>query len=61
MAVAAAVYGKDMIEHERPFRSVRAGEFWVVFGSVPFGAVGGTAVTVIRASNGEILRVIHQQ
>jgi|688.fasta_scaffold508147_1 hypothetical protein len=60
-AVAGSIYGDENIQKQRPFRSVRAGDFWVVFGSLPQGFVGGTAVTVIRASNGEILRVIHGQ
>ncbi len=60
MAVAGSVYGDDVVQRQKPYRAVRAGEFWVVFGSLPPGWLGGTAVTVIRASNGEVLRVIHE-
>jgi hypothetical protein len=60
-AVAGAVYGKADVEKERPFRAVRSGEYWVVFGSLPPGFVGGTAVTVIRASDGRVMRIIHEQ
>jgi NTF2 fold immunity protein len=60
-AVAGSVYGDEKIQKQKPFHAVRTGEFWVVFGSLPVKTLGGTAVTVIRASNGEILRVIHEQ
>jgi hypothetical protein len=60
-AVAGAVYGKALVEKERPFRAIRSGEFWVVFGSLPPSMDGGTAVTVIRADDGRIMRIIHEQ
>jgi NTF2 fold immunity protein len=60
-AVAGSVYGDEKIQKQKPFRAVRTGEFWVVFGSLPEKTLGGTAVTVIRSSNGEILRVIHER
>ena len=60
-AVASAVFGDDKIQKQKPFHAVRSGEFWVVYGTLPPGMLGGTAVTVIRASNGEVLRIIHGQ
>jgi len=60
-AVAGAVYGKADVEKERPFRAIRSGEFWVVFGSLPPGMDGGTAVTVIRTGDGRVMRIIHEQ
>jgi hypothetical protein len=60
-AVAGAVYGKADVDTERPFRAVRSGDFWVVFGSLPRGRTGGTAITVIRASDGRVMRIIHEQ
>jgi hypothetical protein len=60
-AVAGAVFGKEHIERQRPYIPIRDGEFWVVYGSLPGGSLGGTAVTVIRASNGEVLRLVHEQ
>jgi hypothetical protein len=60
-AVASSVFGKEHIESQRPFKAVRSGRFWVVFGTLTPPSLGGTAVTVIRASNGEVLRVLHEQ
>src|SRR4029077_16620316 len=59
--VAGAVYGKADVDSERPFRAVRSGDYWVVFGSLPRGWAGGTAITVIRASDGRVMRIIHEQ
>lgn len=60
-AVAGAIYGKEHIEQQRPYVATRSGRFWVVFGTLTPQSMGGTAVTVIRASNGEVMRVIHEQ
>jgi hypothetical protein len=60
-AVASAVFGDDKIQNQQPFHAQRFGEFWVVYGTLPSGMLGGTAVTVIRASNGEVVRIIHGQ
>jgi NTF2 fold immunity protein len=60
-AVTSAIYGAGHIQKQKPFLPVRSGEFWVVYGSVPGKSLGGAAVSVIRASNGEVLSVTHQQ
>jgi len=60
-AVASSMFGDNHIRKQQPFFAVRSGEFWVVYGSVPGGSLGGSAVSVIRASNGEVLSVVHQQ
>jgi|GEM_PF-2436160 len=56
-AVAGAVYGKESTERERPFKAVRAGDIWVVYGCMPKDPelLGGVAVTFIRARTGEVI------
>jgi hypothetical protein len=54
-AVASAVYGKEGVERERPFRAVRSGEYWVVYGCMPPEMLGGVAVTIIRARDGAVI------
>lgn len=61
LAVAGAVYGEAKLAGQRPFQAVRRGDFWVVSGSLPPKTLGGTAVTVMRASTGEVLRVTHER
>jgi hypothetical protein len=60
-AVAGAVYGTKEVEGQGPFHAVRSGEFWVVYGCLPQNMFGGVAVTVIRASNGEVISITHGQ
>ena len=55
-AVTTGIYGRDSIGHE-PFRAVRSGDYWVVYGDLPKGFLGGVPVTVIRASDGKIISV----
>jgi hypothetical protein len=59
-AIAGAIYGAEHIQKQKPFLPIRYGDFWIVYGSVPGKSLGGTAVSVIRASNGEVLSVTHQ-
>jgi hypothetical protein len=59
-AVCGAIYGKREIAAEQPFTVVRSGDFWVVGGYLPPNMLGGVAVTVIRASNGEVIDIEHQ-
>jgi len=55
-AVAGAVFGAEQIEKERPFKAVRSGDFWVVYGCMPTDdTLGGVAVSIIRARNGEVI------
>lgn len=61
LAVAGSIYGDETIKNQQPFQTVRSEDYWVVFGSLPKNMLGGTAVTVIRASNDEVMRVIHER
>ena len=60
-AVAGAFWGAKLVEGQRPFKAVRSGEVWVVYGCVPppkdpnIAIVGGVAVTVIRALDGKVV------
>jgi hypothetical protein len=56
-AVAGAVYGRESIERERPFKAVRSGDIWVVYGCMPKDSetLGGVAVSFIRARTGEVI------
>ena len=60
-AIASSVFGANHIRKQKPFKAIRSGDFWVVYGTLQGGGLGGTAVSVIRAANGEVLGVVHQQ
>jgi len=62
-AVAGAVFGYKEIERQRPFKAVRSGDFWIVYGCMPVdpNLLGGVAVTIMRARTGEVISVSHGQ
>ena len=60
-AVWIPIYGEKKISGEKPFKAELRGETWFVTGSLPAGAVGGTAIAEIAKLDGRILRVIHEQ
>jgi hypothetical protein len=55
-AVTTGIYGRESIGRE-PFRAVRSGGFWVVWGDLPKDFFGGVPITVIRASDGKVMWV----
>ena len=56
-AVTGGLYGQPTIEAFKPYHAVRSHEFWVVYGELPRGHFGTVAVSVIRASNGEVVSI----
>ena len=67
MAIALAVsvwgpiYGKDQIMKEAPYQAIRVDDCWYVSGSLPKGAIGGTAEAVINVADGRFLMISHGQ
>jgi hypothetical protein len=66
-AVLVPVYGKTVINSERPFKAVLKDNFWTITGSVPCdgppGAIcpGGAAEVRISKRTGQILFMTHYQ
>lgn len=59
-AVWMPIYGKDLLDTEKPFEASLSGDVWTVTGRLPEGMLfGGVAEIDIRKSNGQILRVNH--
>jgi len=66
IAVAAwiPVYGKELIESEKPYKATLRDGVWHVSGSLPGGegrVLGGVAEAEINQADGKILRVVHGQ
>jgi NTF2 fold immunity protein len=59
VAVWEPIYGRKHIQGQRPFRATLHGGVWTVTGSLPRGAVGGTAEADISKRDGSVLRVTH--
>jgi hypothetical protein len=58
-AVLIPIYGKAIIESERPFSAKLNGNVWEVTGHLSPELTGGVAEAWINKSDGKILRVIH--
>ena len=59
VAIWTPIYGRDVIEHERPFNAVLRGDNWYVTGTLPEGHMGGVAEAAIRKRDGSVSEVIH--
>jgi hypothetical protein len=57
--ILSRAYGKDKIEKEKPFTTLFKDGYWIVYGDLPDGYIGGVAEIVIRKSNGEIINISH--
>lgn len=61
IAVFKPIYGADKVNREKPFRASLKAGVWHVSGSLPPGAIGGTAEAEIAQQDGRVLRVWHGQ
>jgi hypothetical protein len=59
-AVWLPIYGKKIIDSEKPFKVHLKGDVWIVEGAdLPKDWVGGVALAEIAKSDGRILRISH--
>jgi hypothetical protein len=58
-AVLTPIYGKAMIDGEKPWRIGLKDGVWTVVGSVPQGALGGSAIVQIDKKTGAITFLSH--
>lgn len=59
VAIWSAVYGKEKIEKEKPYKAYEHDGFWYVNGSLPENMVGGVAYIKIRKKDGAVMGYIH--
>jgi hypothetical protein len=64
-SVCTEIYGKDLVEKEKPFRVNLNDDIWIVEGTLHSNGnwimFGGTIHVEIRKSNGEIIKVFHSK
>jgi len=58
-AVLVPIYGKRIIESERPFRAELRDDVWYVRGNLPEGYVGGVAMVALSRIDAHIISVGH--
>ena len=59
VAVAAPVYGKRVIGHQRPLRATLRDSIWTVVGTLPPNSRAGLLVVQIVKRDGRIVRMSH--
>jgi hypothetical protein len=64
-AVLVAIYGKEQIQRQKPFKIELKDNIWTIEGRAPSGSgalyLGGTALVRISRATGEILQVTHSK
>ena len=60
-AILFKIYGKDNIISQRPYETNFIDGYWVLNGTLPENAVGGTFLIIINATNGQIIELTHGQ
>lgn len=53
------LYGKDKIEFEKPYQIYLIDDYWIIFGTLPKGYIGGVFELVFDSWNGKVLRISH--
>ena len=58
-AVLVPIYGKELVDSEKPFHAKLQKNIWKVTGHMREGRKGGTAELYLQRSDGKVLRIIH--
>lgn len=53
------IYGKENILRQKPYKTFRINNFWLVEGTLPEGFKGGVFQIIIDDRTGEIKRITH--
>lgn len=53
------IYGKDNITKQRPYETYLIDNYWVLFGTLPKGYLGGTFLIIIDARNSSVIKITH--
>jgi len=55
------IYSRDMIIREKPYSVSLVDGYWILTGSLPKLAVGGTFFIVLSAKDGRVIKLTHYQ
>lgn len=53
------VYGKENILSERPYEINFIDGYWILKGTLPDNMVGGTFLLIIKATDGQVIKLTH--
>ena len=60
-ALAFNVYGAEQIKQERPYRTELINGYWLITGTLPKGYDGGVFEIVLKAEDGQVVRLLHSK
>lgn len=58
---AIKIYGKQMIEEEKPLKATLRGDKWFVAGTLKEGYLGGTVEATVSTKWGRIISITHSK
>lgn len=53
------IYGKESIEHQKPYEIHKLDNYYVISGTLPKGSLGGTFIIIIDGTNSKVLKISH--
>ena len=60
-AILFKIYGKDNITSQQPYEVNLIDGYWILNGTLPENMLGGTFLIIIKATNGQVIRLTHGQ
>ncbi len=53
------IYGKEQIMEERPYKTIRSGEHWVIEGHLDDDMLGGVFEIILSAKDARVIKISH--
>jgi hypothetical protein len=53
------IYGKERIMEERPYKTIRSGEHWVIEGHLDDDMLGGVFEIILSSKDGRVMKISH--
>ena len=54
-------YGKQTIKKQRPYEVYYIDNYWIIKGTLPKGATGGTFLIIINAKDCRVVKLLHEK
>lgn len=58
-AMLFKIYGKDNITAQQPYEVNLIDGYWILNGTLPKNMLGGTFLIIIKATNGQVIKLTH--
>ena len=58
-SILFCIYGKEKITKQRPYEIYNIDNYWIIYGTLPKGYVGGTFLIIIDSRDSKIIKITH--